>query len=399
MRAVAFVAAMLAAQGVSGAPPGQAGRTAPPSRPAVAVIPFANITGVAADDWIGAGIAETITSDLRMIDGLALIGRESIFDALRGRDAGDPPEPDGRMALDIGRRIGATWVISGGYQHANGVIRITARLIEVATGTVVRSVKLDGAREDIFGAQDRVAGELRGGLGAAVAASAGPGRGEPATAPAPRTGGGPPGQEAEGRDVAARITPGPPAASPPAARSAGPAARAPAPGAVPSASPAASGNASFPAVAVDGPPSPVAPAVITRDDNLQESRIIAIHMLDLEIQSRIKTADAFLQVYLPNQRTNSSAMEDAIALLTGGRQPYTRPLYQVVQQLDSVVGDCKMSEMVNAERIMDTLSRLVPTIRGGPTTKGFDSALTEFKTEWAQLNGTLGKWFDIRRCR
>ena len=130
-----------------------------------------------------------------------------------------PTEPDGRVALDIGRRIGATWLISGGYQHANEVIRITARVIEVATGTVVRSVKIDGARADIFGAQDRVAGELRGGLAAALAASQVPGGGgrEPAAPPAQISGGTPPARAAEGSDVAVRPKAGHPGASPPAA--------------------------------------------------------------------------------------------------------------------------------------------------------------------------------------
>ena len=49
----------------------------------VAVMTFANITREPADDWIGTGIAETVSSDLKNIDGLTVIGRARVFDALR----------------------------------------------------------------------------------------------------------------------------------------------------------------------------------------------------------------------------------------------------------------------------------------------------------------------------
>src|SRR6185503_18378817 len=48
----------------------------------VAVMTFSNITKEAADEWIGSGIAETVTADLKKIRGLAVIGRERIFETL-----------------------------------------------------------------------------------------------------------------------------------------------------------------------------------------------------------------------------------------------------------------------------------------------------------------------------
>ena len=60
----------------------------PPQANAVAVIPFINITGEPTDDWIGAGIAETVTADLKSISGLTVIGRERVFDAIRRLGSG-----------------------------------------------------------------------------------------------------------------------------------------------------------------------------------------------------------------------------------------------------------------------------------------------------------------------
>ena len=73
----------------------------------VAVLNFANITGNAADDWIGQGIAESLTADLTRITTIAVVAREQIFELQRslsevGRNI------DERQAIELGRRLGAT---------------------------------------------------------------------------------------------------------------------------------------------------------------------------------------------------------------------------------------------------------------------------------------------------
>ena len=135
----------------------------PPAN-AVAVIPFTNITREPADDWIGSGIAETVTADLKSISDLTVLGRERVFDALRNLDSGDGGTADERVSIDVGRRLQATWLVSGGYQRMGEHIRITARGVEVASGTVIRSVKIDGAISDIFALQDKIVYELSQGM-------------------------------------------------------------------------------------------------------------------------------------------------------------------------------------------------------------------------------------------
>ena len=130
----------------------------------VAVIPFINITGEPADDWIGSGIAETVTADLKSITGLTVIGRERVFDAIRRLGSSAGGELDDRIWRDVGRQLSATWLVSGGYQRLGEVIRITARGVEVETGTVIRSVKIDGAISEIFALQDKIVYELSQGM-------------------------------------------------------------------------------------------------------------------------------------------------------------------------------------------------------------------------------------------
>jgi tetratricopeptide (TPR) repeat protein/predicted Ser/Thr protein kinase len=127
---------------------------------AVAVMTFSNITREAADDWIGTGIAETVTADLKKIEGLSVIGRARVFEALKNLSSGDLARLDDRLAIDVGRRLGATWVVAGGYQRLGDLVRITAQFMDVGTGGLVRTVKVDGKIGEIFDLQDRIVYEL-----------------------------------------------------------------------------------------------------------------------------------------------------------------------------------------------------------------------------------------------
>ena len=142
----------------------------------VAVMPFANITGRPDDDWIGTGIAETVTADLKAIRGLTVIGSERVYDAMHragpagtaGAEHGDFDEPS---AIDLGRRLGAAWIVTGGFQRMADALRITARAVDVGSGTVARTVKVDGQMAEIFQLQDRVVQELAGDLNRALGLS------------------------------------------------------------------------------------------------------------------------------------------------------------------------------------------------------------------------------------
>jgi serine/threonine protein kinase/tetratricopeptide (TPR) repeat protein len=128
----------------------------------VAVMTFANITREPNDDWIGTGIAETVSSDLKNIHGLSVIGRARVFDALRNLSS--DTRLDESLAIDIGRRLGATWVVVGGFQRLGELVRITAHFVDVVTGEVRKTVKVDGLIGDIFTLQDKIVYELSQGL-------------------------------------------------------------------------------------------------------------------------------------------------------------------------------------------------------------------------------------------
>ena len=144
---------------------------ASPRHGALAVAPFVNISAVAADDWIGTGIAETVSADLERLDEVSVVGREALLDEVSaaGVDPGWTGTGDAeRVVREASRRLGAAWLVAGGYQRMGDRLRITARLVDTGTGAVAAGVKVDGAFEDLFALQDQVVQELDAAFDAAA---------------------------------------------------------------------------------------------------------------------------------------------------------------------------------------------------------------------------------------
>jgi len=97
-----------------------------PATNAVAVMTFTNITRDRGTDWLGTGIAETLTADLKRVEGLAVVARERIWEALR-KLAGPAAAPDEALATRVGRELGARWVLSGAFQRLGDVVRSRTR--------------------------------------------------------------------------------------------------------------------------------------------------------------------------------------------------------------------------------------------------------------------------------
>jgi TolB-like protein/Tfp pilus assembly protein PilF/predicted Ser/Thr protein kinase len=136
----------------------------------VAVAGFANITRRAEDEWLGTGLAETVTTALQEIEGLEVWGRERLRESLRqlGVEAAElRPEDE----VQLGAMTGARWVLAGGFQRLDDQVRVTARVVEVETGNVLRAVKMDGRLGAIFELQDRIVAEVAAGMRRSVNAA------------------------------------------------------------------------------------------------------------------------------------------------------------------------------------------------------------------------------------
>ncbi|MEE2791439.1 MAG: DUF5916 domain-containing protein, partial [Acidobacteriota bacterium] len=100
---------------------------------------FTNVTGVPADDWMGVGIVETVSTSLEGVEGL-VVARDSL-----GNSEKRP----------------VSWIVTGAYQRLRDRLRITARITDAETQVTQQSVILDGALDEFFVLQDQVAARLR----------------------------------------------------------------------------------------------------------------------------------------------------------------------------------------------------------------------------------------------
>jgi TolB-like protein/lipopolysaccharide biosynthesis regulator YciM len=121
--------------------------------PVIAVLDFENLSDNSATDWLGTGIAETISADLRKLETAQVVSRDRV--QLELRRAGDSED----MA-ELGTRLKARWLVKGSYQRSGDRIRITPKLLEPATGEVITVGKIDGGWDEIFDLQDRVVREI-----------------------------------------------------------------------------------------------------------------------------------------------------------------------------------------------------------------------------------------------
>lgn len=120
----------------------------------VAVLPFANLTGDPANEYLGDGMAEELICTLSRADGLAVPARTSTF-AYKGVD---------RDIREIGRELGVTAVLEGSVRLAGDRIRVTAQLINAATGFHLWSENYDRSLADLIGLQDDIAAAIASAL-------------------------------------------------------------------------------------------------------------------------------------------------------------------------------------------------------------------------------------------
>jgi adenylate cyclase len=123
------------------------GRGAPGVRAlSVCVLPFANMSGDAEQEYFSDGISEDIITDLSKVSALSVVSRNSAFQ-FKGRHV------DVRQ---VARQLGVSHVLEGSVRKAGNRVRITAQLIEGAGDSHVWAERYDRDLTDIFALQDEI---------------------------------------------------------------------------------------------------------------------------------------------------------------------------------------------------------------------------------------------------
>ena len=116
-------------------------------RPSIAVLAFTSMSGDPDQEYFSDGITEDIITELSRFSELLVIARNSSF-RYKGQSV------DVRQ---VGRELGARYVLEGSVRRAGDRIRISAQLIDATTGAHRWAERYDRKLEDTFAVQDEVA--------------------------------------------------------------------------------------------------------------------------------------------------------------------------------------------------------------------------------------------------
>ena len=117
-----------------------------PDRPSIAILPFSNLSGDPEQQFFSDGITEDIITELSRFHTLFVIARNSSFQYR------DKPTDMRR----VGQELGAQYIVEGSVRKTGDRVRLTAQLIEAASGNHIWADRYDRPLTEIFSLQDDV---------------------------------------------------------------------------------------------------------------------------------------------------------------------------------------------------------------------------------------------------
>ena len=130
-------------------------------RPSIAVLPFVNLSKDPEQEYFADGIVEDIISALSRFRSFLVIARNTTF-TYKGRSVNVP---------QIGRELGVRYVLEGSVRRSGERIRITAQLIDAATGMHMWAEHYDGVVADVFDLQDQITASVVGSIEPSIRAA------------------------------------------------------------------------------------------------------------------------------------------------------------------------------------------------------------------------------------
>lgn len=116
-------------------------------KPSLAVLPFANLSGDPEQDYFADGMMEEIVTALSRVRSIFVIASGSTR-GFKGKTV-SPQE--------VGRQLGVSYVLEGSVRKAGRQVRIAVKLMDAGDGAQIWAERYEGALEDVFALQDRVA--------------------------------------------------------------------------------------------------------------------------------------------------------------------------------------------------------------------------------------------------
>jgi len=131
-------------------------------KPAIAVLPFVNMSGEPEQEFFAEGITEDILTELSRFRELFVISRNSVF-VYKGKPIN---------VQKVANELGVQYVVEGSVRKAGSRVRITVQLIDAETDRHLWAERYDRELADIFAIQDEVTSSIVSILPGRVAAAA-----------------------------------------------------------------------------------------------------------------------------------------------------------------------------------------------------------------------------------
>src|SRR6476646_5082475 len=120
----------------------------------IAVLYFENLSGMKEDEYLRDGITEDITTELSKIKELKTFSRAVVL----------PYRDKSVTAKQLGKELGASYVLVGSLRRAGARLRINAQLVDAATDFPLWSERYDREMKDVFEVQDEIAQKIAAAL-------------------------------------------------------------------------------------------------------------------------------------------------------------------------------------------------------------------------------------------
>ena len=126
----------------------------------IAVLPLENATGDDANDYLSAGVADSLVTSLASLPTVTVLSRAAVNDARERRT----------NPSDIARDLDATFVVAGSVQRAGAQVRLALNLLR-QDGSVAWADAVEGPADGVFAMQARLAGALGSALSVQMSAT------------------------------------------------------------------------------------------------------------------------------------------------------------------------------------------------------------------------------------
>jgi TolB-like protein len=121
-----------------------------PPHLSIVVLPFANMSGNASQDYFADGVTGSLTTDLSRMPGMLVIGRNSAM-FYKGKSVD---------LREIGRELNVRYILQGSVQRARKRVRVNVQLLEAATGLHLWAERFEKPLADLFELQDEIVARL-----------------------------------------------------------------------------------------------------------------------------------------------------------------------------------------------------------------------------------------------